>query len=96
MDQIGFPHQSKNVPIKICHIYRKDKNVCFVFDFFGLDQVYLVSRHIPDRTQRWRGVPFLQYNNKKCFIKFWAINKTEVQKIDVEVEVEVSGWLWLD
>ena len=47
-----------------------------------------------DRTQRWRSVPFLQYNNKKCFIKFWAINKTEVQKIDVEVEV--SGWLWLD
>ena len=59
-------------------------------------QVYLVSRDIADRIQRWRGVPFLQYNNKKCFIKFWAINKTEVQKIDVEVEVEVSGWLWLD
>ena len=58
------------------------------------DQVYFVSRDIPDRTQRWRGVPFLQYNNKKCFIKFWAINKTEVQKIDVEVQV--SGWLWLD
>jgi hypothetical protein len=37
LDQIGFPHQSKNVPIKICHIYRKDKNGCFVFDFFGLD-----------------------------------------------------------
>ena len=53
-------------------------------------QVYLVSRHIPDRTQRWLGVPFLQYNNKKCFIKFLAINKTEVQKI--EVEVEVSGY----
>ena len=59
-------------------------------------QVYLVSHHIPDRTQRWRGVHFLQYNNKKCFIKFWAINKTEVQKIDVEVKVEVTGWLWLD
>jgi hypothetical protein len=61
-----------------------------------MNQVYLVSRHIPDRTQRWRGVPFLQYNNKKCFIKFWAKNKTEVQKIDVEVKVKVSGWLWLD
>ena len=47
-----------------------------------MDQVYLVSHHIPDRI--------------KCFIKFWAINKTEVQKIDVEVEVEVSAWLWLD
>ena len=49
-----------------------------------------------DRTQRWRGITFLQNNNKKCFIKFWAINKTEVQKIDVEVKVEVTGWLWLD
>ena len=34
LDQIGFPHQSKNVTIKICHIYRKDKNGSFVFDFF--------------------------------------------------------------
>ena len=28
---------------------------------------------------------------------FWgAINKTEVQKIDIKIEVEVSSWLWLD
>ena len=32
LDKIGFPHQSKNVTIKSCHIYRKDKNGCFVFD----------------------------------------------------------------
>ena len=37
LDQIWFPHQSKHVPIKICHIYRKDKNGSFVFDFFGSD-----------------------------------------------------------
>ena len=37
LDQIGFPHQSKNVTIKSCHIYRNDKNDGFVFDFFGLD-----------------------------------------------------------
>ena len=37
LDQIGFPHQSKNVPIKICHIYRNNKNGRFVFDFFGSD-----------------------------------------------------------
>ena len=37
LDQIGFPYQSKNVTIKSCHIYRKDKNGCFVFDFFGSD-----------------------------------------------------------
>ena len=30
-------------------------------------QVYFVSRDIPARTQRWRGVPFLQYNNS-CFL----------------------------
>ena len=35
MDQIGFPRQFKNVPIKIRHIYRKDENGCF--GFFGLD-----------------------------------------------------------
>ena len=27
---------------------------------------------------------------------FGAINKTEVQKIDIKIEVEVSSWLWLD
>ena len=27
---------------------------------------------------------------------FWAINKTEVQKIDIKIKVEVSSWLWLD
>ena len=37
LDQIEFPHQSKNVTIKSCHIYRKDKNGCFIFDFFGSD-----------------------------------------------------------
>ena len=30
-------HQSKNVAIKSCHIYRKDKNACYVFGFFGSD-----------------------------------------------------------
>jgi hypothetical protein len=30
-------HKSKNVTIKSCHIYKKDKNVCLIFDFFGSD-----------------------------------------------------------
>ena len=37
MDQNGSNwifHQSKNATIKSCHIYRKGKNDCFVFDFF--------------------------------------------------------------
>ena len=37
LDQIGFPHQSKNVAIKSYHIYREDKNGCFVFNFLGPD-----------------------------------------------------------
>ena len=37
LDQIGYPHQSKNVTIKSCHIYRKDKNGWFIFDFFWSD-----------------------------------------------------------
>ena len=27
LDQIGFPHQSKNVTIKNCHIYRKGPSI---------------------------------------------------------------------
>jgi hypothetical protein len=30
-------HQSKNVTIKSCHIYKKDNNGCFILDFFGSD-----------------------------------------------------------
>ena len=30
-------HQSKNVTIKSCRIYKKDKNGCFSLDFFGSD-----------------------------------------------------------
>ena len=47
-----------------------------------------------DTEMVWRS--FFAVQQQKCFIKFWAINKTEVQKIDIEVEVEVSGWLWFD
>ena len=37
LDQIGFPHQSKNVTIKSCHIYRKDKMAVLFLIFF--DQI---------------------------------------------------------
>ena len=50
-------------------------------------QIYLVSRHIPDRTQRWRWRSCFAAQQQKCFIKFWTIKKTKVQKIYVEVEV---------
>ena len=41
LDQIGFSRQSKNVTMKSCHISRKDKNGCFVFDFFGSNLIKL-------------------------------------------------------
>ena len=34
IDQIGYPHQSKNVTVKSCHIYRKDK-----YGWVFLDQI---------------------------------------------------------
>ena len=30
-------HKSKSVSIKSFHIYKKNKNACFIFDFFGSD-----------------------------------------------------------
>ena len=39
LDQTGFPRQSKNVAIKSCHIYRKDKNGCSASDFFWIRSV---------------------------------------------------------
>ena len=36
LDQIGFPHQSKNVSIKSCHIYKKIKNYHYIFGFFWI------------------------------------------------------------
>ena len=45
LDQIGFSRQSKNVTMKSCHIFRKDKNGCFVFDFFG--------SYLPEMDQAW-------------------------------------------
>ena len=37
LDQIGFSQQSKNVTIKSCHNYRKDKNGCFILIFLRSD-----------------------------------------------------------
>ena len=59
-------HEQKDLKI----IFNNDGNINGILYLFTVraigDQVYLVSRDIPDRIQRWRGVPFLQYNNS-CF-----------------------------
>ena len=38
LDQIGFLTNQKNVTTKSCHIFKKNKNGRFIFDFF-LDQI---------------------------------------------------------
>ena len=54
--------QSKNVTIKSCHIYRKDKNDCFVFDFFGSD--------LSKMDQTWSNLIKLDFSPiKKCYYK---------------------------
>ena len=61
LDQSGFPHQSKNVAIKSCHI--KDKNRCFVFDFFGSDLSKM------DQTwSNWISHQFKNVTIKSCHI----------------------------
>ena len=38
LDKIGFLTNQKMLhTIKSCHIYKKNKNVRFIFDFFGSD-----------------------------------------------------------
>ena len=60
-------HQSKNVTIKSCHIYRKDKNGCFVFDFFGSD--------LSKMDQTWSNLIsqlfslFSLFDFKRCYFK---------------------------
>ena len=55
-------HQSKNVTIKSCHIYKKDKNGCFILDFFGSNLIKL--------DQTWSNLIKLDFSQiKKCFSK---------------------------
>ena len=55
-------HQSINVTIKSCHIYKKDKNNCFVFDFFGSDLSKM------DQTgSNWISHQFKNATKKSCY-----------------------------
>ena len=52
--------QSKNVTIKRCHIYKKDKNGCFSLDFFGTDPSKM--------DQTWSNLIKLDFSPiKKCY-----------------------------
>ena len=62
LDQIGFPHQSEDVTMKSCHIYRKEKNGCYVFDFFGSDMSKM------DQTgSNWISHQFKNATKKSCY-----------------------------
>jgi hypothetical protein len=55
-------HQSKNVTIKSCLLYRKDNNDCFVFYFFGSDLFKM--------DQTWSNLVKLDFSSiKKCYCK---------------------------
>ena len=51
---------SQNDAIKSCHIYKKDKNDCFILDFFGSD--------LSKMDQTWSNLLELDFSPiKKCF-----------------------------
>ena len=55
-------HKSKSVSIKSFHIYKKNKNACFIFDFFGSD--------LSKMDQTWLNLIKLDFSPiKKCYYK---------------------------
>ena len=55
-------HQSKNVTIKSCHIYKKDNNGPSVFDFCGSD--------LSKMDQTWSNLIKMDFSQiKKCFYR---------------------------
>ena len=53
---------SQNDAIKSCSIYKKDKNGCFILDFFGSD--------LSKMDQTWSNLIKLDFSQiKKCFYK---------------------------
>ena len=62
-------HQSKNITIKICHIYKKNNNGCFILDFFWSD--------LPKFANLWSNLikldfsPIKKWKVNDCFILFF-------------------------
>ena len=76
-------HQSKNVTIKSCHIYKKDNNDCFILDLFGsdlskLDQTWSNLIKLDQTWSNWishqsknvsiKSCHIYKKNNNGCFI----------------------------
>ena len=75
-------HQSKNVSIKSCHIYKKDKNGCFVLDFFWIRSVQTWSNLI-----KLDQIGFLT-NQKMSLRKVFTFRK--------RIKMPVWFWIFLD
>ena len=88
-------HQSKNVIIKSCHIYRKDRNDCFIFDFFWIRSVKNGSNLIKLFGQKWifgsNGFsaetafrPIILLSNLKClfghFFKWICLTSQSIER----------------
>jgi len=58
-------HQSKNVTVKSCHIYKKDENGRFIWDFFGSD--------LSKMDQTWSN--WISHKSKNISIKSFHIHK---------------------
>mgnify|MGYP007015623847 CR=1 FL=1 len=70
LDQIGFSRQPKNVTMKSCHIFRKDKNGCLVFDF--LDQICPKWIKLHQTRSKW-----ISHKSKSVSIKSFHIYKKD-------------------
>ena len=77
--------------ILFCHKNFKDLSFCQNSKALKTGLLGITSYSRQDPEMAWRSFFAVQ---EQLF--FWAINKTEVQKIDIKIEVEVSSWLWLD
>ena len=80
-------HQSKNVTIKSCHIYRKDRNDYFIFDF--LDQI--CQKWIELDQTFWPETDFWQW---------WLFCRNCLSSNNTFVKFEVAFWpemvFWLE
>ena len=69
-------HQSKSVTIKSCHIYRKDRNDCLIFDFFvsGLSEMDQTWSNFLARNGFLAVMAFLQklLFIQKYFCQIWS------------------------
>ena len=96
---------SKKVTIKSCHIYSKDKNGCFVFDFFwirsiknGSNLIKLDQIRFPCQSKMllWKVVTFPErIKMAALFLIFWirfVQNGSNLIKLDFLANLKMLLW----